>query len=86
MVSPTIHLNGTSGSALYDMNVAAAQAMQHALVALGDAAPNARDYYPQGPGAFEAARREHEHRVERLRAVYHELMDLIEAISDAIAH
>lgn len=50
--------------------------------AVAEAAPNARDYYPQGPTAHQAAVREHTSRLERLESVRRELEALAEAIAD----
>lgn len=50
--------------------------------ALANAAPNGRDYYPQGPGALKQAQEEHQNRMARLRSVYAELQQLAEAIAD----
>lgn len=82
MIKPTIHLNGTSRDALYEQMVEVGSALVKALDALREAAPNARDYYPQGPDAFEQARREHESRVERVNAVQAEVEDLLNHIAE----
>lgn len=60
MMKPTIHWNGTSADQLLSELVNASDALFQAVAALSSAAPNARDYYPQGAAAFEQARREHE--------------------------
>lgn len=74
MIFPVLHLNGTSREGLMDPIRDACGAVQEAIGALEDAAPNARDYYPLGPDAFETARREHGDRVRRLREVRDELI------------
>lgn len=76
LTRPTIHLNGTAPDDLHRGYQAAVATLRPALAKLEETAPNARDYYPQGPDAFEAARREHEHRVARLTMVLCELVDL----------
>jgi hypothetical protein len=48
--------------------------------ALIAASPNARDYYTQGPLAFEEAVAEHDVRVRKVREVHAEIALLIEAI------
>lgn len=53
---PTIHLNGTGALTLQTDALAIARAAEALEKAMQDAEFNARDYYPQGPGAFEAAR------------------------------
>lgn len=79
---PTIHLNGTAQQDLLDSVCAAGSALQAAINALYDAAPNARDYYPQGPTAYQTARAEHDARIAKVRDVYRELETLSEAIAD----
>jgi len=83
MIAPTIHMNGTGREALLDQVTDAASALYKALDALSEAAPNGRDYYPQGPAAFEQARTEHQSRADRLRSVLSELQALAETIADA---
>ena len=78
---PTIHLNGTSRERLIEQYTAAADAINDAYHALMAAAPNGRDYYPQGPQAMEAATREHIDRLSRLDAIHFELVELAEAIA-----
>lgn len=78
LTKPTIHLNGTSAEALTDMYEEAFRAVARALEAVAEAAPNARDYYVQGDGAFEKARAEHETRARKLREVQEELRALAE--------
>lgn len=56
---PTIHSNGSDPFVMLEQwsdVIAAADELKRALHA---AAPNARDYYPQGPEAIHAAQREH---------------------------
>lgn len=77
LVAPTIHLNGTDAMSLYNDYDAAAQAVREALRKLTQAAPNARDYYPQGDRAFQAAVVEHEKRWEKLESVAKDLAILM---------
>jgi hypothetical protein len=81
MMIPTIHLNGTSEDALLEEVTSACQAIREAERALQNAAPNGRDYYPQGAGAIHSALEEHEARLKKLRDVRRELEELAEAIS-----
>lgn len=81
--TPTIHLNGTGREALLTQCCDAASAIGQAIDAACQAAPNGRDYYPQGDAAFKAARSEHEDRVARLRVVMAEYEALAESISEA---
>jgi hypothetical protein len=55
---PTIHLNGTGADSLKQEYRAARQAIGAAVDALAAATCNARDFYPQEPGAWERARAE----------------------------
>lgn len=82
MTLPTIHLNGTSAQSLLDQQTDAGHAVYKAMEALGNAAPNARDYYVQGDGAFQRAAAEHTARMEKLRSVYDDLQKLAEHIAD----
>jgi hypothetical protein len=66
---PSVHLNGTSRDSLVEQAAEAARALDSALDAMCAAAPNARDYYVQAPGAFERACGEHEQRVAAVQAV-----------------
>ncbi len=80
MQKPTIHLNGTSRDSLFDSYCNAASALRNALAALEDAAPNARDYYPQGEGAFISAALDHTARVDSLRRVLAEIDALVDHV------
>lgn len=83
MMTPSIHLNGTSGDELLAQATDAGAALRRAIDAMQAAAPNARDYYPQGDAAFEVARKEHLSRLERVSSVLVEYEQLAEAIADA---
>jgi len=84
MMIPTIHLNGTGGDALLDQLLEAVGAVRTAEQRLSDAAPNGRDYYPQGPDALRVAQAEHIGRAERLAGVRKELEELAEQVCRAI--
>ena len=73
MQVPTIHLNGTPASHLAQEVEDAYAAVNAAIDALAKMTVNGRDYYPQGPDAFELANREHADRIARLRSVANEL-------------
>lgn len=82
---PTVHLNGTGVDALFNEAVEAGEALRTAAEAVARAAPNARDYYPQGPGAFDEAQREHEARLAalaRLAADYEAIAEHLAAERD----
>jgi hypothetical protein len=82
MQLPTIHLNGTSKDELIAVLCNASAAIDAAYAALKLAAPNGRDYYPQGPEAFDRARREHESRLAGLDKVKREVDELTIAIDE----
>jgi ferredoxin-NADP reductase len=84
MQKPSIHLNGTSAEALAKGYEDAAQAVWTAVKALEEAAPNGRDYYPQGPDAMMQATKEHLVRLDSMRKVYDELQDLYEHCEERI--
>ena len=52
LVTPSIHLNGTSKRELVEQRLAVMDAARALLEAMKGAAPNGRDYYPQAEGAF----------------------------------
>jgi len=74
-------LNGTSQEHLLDQVTAAATALRAALEKMQDAAPNARDYYPQGDGAYQQAEAEHRSRVRRVQEVLAEYERLAETLA-----
>lgn len=83
---PTIHLNGSDPIKLRDSYLDAAQALVKLANALAVAAPHGRDYYPQGPDAFNHAQNEHRGRLaalDRLRIDYLEIIQGIQRQIDA---
>ncbi len=72
---PTIHLNGTGARSLVDEYHAVYQAIDRASAALAAATCNARDFYPQGDGAWQQARKERDEAFRKLK----EVQDLAEA-------
>lgn len=80
---PTIHSNGTSREQLLDQVCQAHFAVIKAVEALERAAPNGRDYYPQGNSALKLATEAHHARVVKLVDVLVELARLAEEIADA---
>ena len=88
VMAPTVHVNGTAYEVLLEQNLNAASTVRKAIEALGQAAPNGCDYYPQcggpqGPAAIRAAMEQHVQRVRRLQSVYDELERIAELIADA---
>lgn len=84
MMIPSIHLNGTSGNDLYKEVCDALGALRKAKNAICAAAPNARDYYPQGNDAFKVASAEFKSRLDRLDSIITEYETIAEAIADAM--
>lgn len=78
MTKPTIHLNGTSGEELLEGYRTAMEGISNAQQAMRAAWPNARDYYPQGPGVINDAIREHAQRLLKLDEIHAELTELAE--------
>jgi len=76
LTKPTIHLNGSSAEGLAEGYRGAYSAVGDAIRAVQATAPNARDYYTQGPGAVSKADKEHRARLQRLSDVQKELEDL----------
>jgi hypothetical protein len=80
MKTPTVHLNGTSKTALLEQIEVAHAALRNAEQALAEMTPNGRDYYPQGPNAIYEALTEHRARQQKVTDVRVELERLAEAI------
>lgn len=80
MMHPTIHLNGTSRDTLIQQLKKAVNDLRIAIDSVSDAAPNGRDYYPQGDIAINQAIREHTKRMQKLIDVRKELEMIWESI------
>lgn len=83
LVTPIVHLNGTSAEALTGQLAEVAAAVHTARRLLDEAAPNGRDYYPE-PGRFEKAMAQHRWRQEQLDAVYRSLLAETEVLVEWI--
>ncbi len=79
---PTVHMNGTSKNELISQLETAVSAIRVAVTALENAAPNGRDYYPQGDGAIGVAMQRHQDQCQRFGGVVDELNDTWGAILD----
>lgn len=82
MKLPTVHLNGSSPKRLFEAYAEAAGAIRRAMEAVSAAAPNGRDYYPQGPAAIGEAVQEHTTRVLALECVMRDMQMLAEHVQD----
>lgn len=80
MMTPTVHLNGTSRESLIEALCEASNKLDEAYRAIKQTAPNGRDWYPQGPDALKQATSEHMARLARVDAVKDEIDELIRAI------
>ncbi len=80
MILPTVHLNGTSKNELARQLLEAHEAVQKAMEALQEAAPNGRDYYVQGASAIFDAQTEHFDRLGRLNSVAKELEEIAQHV------
>ena len=80
-MKPTVHLNGTSKEALLDQYHTVISALRVALEAMVDAEPHARDYYPQGEGAFTLAQRESAWRLSQVLIIQDEFRQLQEHVA-----
>ena len=79
---PTLHTNGTSSRMLLEGYVEASLALGEAISKVAAIEFNARDYYPQGDGAWEEARKQFVARLHALSAVRGELDAITEHILD----
>lgn len=79
---PSIHMNGTSKNELLEQLQTAYSAVDAAMLALANATPNGRDYYPQGPDAIRKAIIEHGERLAKLTTISKELETIALAIVD----
>lgn len=76
MIHPTIHINGTAKVDLMEQWNNAYLALSIAYEAVNNAAPNARDYYPQGSEAFKEAVLQHAKMMDDIMAA----MDVIDQL------
>ena len=84
MKGPLVHLNGTGAGDLMAQQRALYEAVTAAVDVALAASPNARDYYPLGDGAFEAARAAHSTIVNTLVAIREGALLAYEAIQDQV--
>ena len=73
---PTVHLNGTSPKELQEQIRAAIDALHLAVEAMRNAAPHARDYYPQGDDVYNVAATQHYNRINKIEEVIQEYVDI----------
>jgi hypothetical protein len=80
--TPSIHSNGTASHVLVDKYMQVLDTTNAAIAALSAAAPNARDYYPQGDGVIYEAFKIHEEHMKALIKLNLEAEAIIIAIQD----
>ena len=81
MRKPTIHLNGTCAESLFAQYREAKYRLADALEALQFIDIHARDYYPQGEGAYKQASEEHCKRCQALESVLSDLSEITEHVN-----
>jgi hypothetical protein len=81
---PKIHRNGSDGKHLAAKLRAASDALHDAIEAMRETAPNARDYYTNGPNAFKFAAKEHHERIAKVEMVKDDLGKIWENILDQL--
>lgn len=82
MQLPVVHLNGTGRETLTREYTAALEAVRAAFAAVADVTVNGRDYYPAGPGAFDAALEQHQAQLRRLGEVQEHLETVLLHLTD----
>jgi hypothetical protein len=79
---PTLHLNGTGATTLRDEYAAAYDALNKAIEAFASTTCNGRDFYPQGPGAYDQARDERTEAFTKLREAQSYIGQVLMGICD----
>ena len=82
---PTVHTNGTNSETLVEGYKDAREALMDAHHAVRHTAPNGRDFYVQGDGAFTKAQAEHYARLKIIENMREEFLALAEAVMDQSA-
>lgn len=81
---PCIHNNGTHPNDLLSEVASALNSVRDAIKAVGESAPNGRDYYVLASDAMRRATEEHESRVKHLITVRDELAEIRDHIQAVI--
>jgi hypothetical protein len=79
---PVVNLNGEKAESLVNARIAAREAVQAAMKALGECSPNGRDYQTAPKGEFEIARKVYTERFAYLDKLANELEDEAIAIQN----
>jgi hypothetical protein len=80
LVTPIVHLNGTSKAELLRLREEFYAALDAAVAALREMAPNGRDYYPGEAGLMERAVEQHRRRCASLTDLMREMEEECRAI------
>lgn len=73
-------MNGTPGKQMYEEYLTASDRIQDAILAVNLITLNGRDYYTQGPQAFEGARVHRNEMRRKLESVYDDLCIIADGI------
>lgn len=82
LITPIVHLNGTSADSLLEQREQVYCKLGEVLDALKQMAPNGRDYYPE-PGRLEKAEVQHRRRMLAVQELHDEIEAEMTVISDA---
>ena len=72
---PTVHINGSGGGTLLDGYRNAYRALEEAIDKFHDIEFHARDYYAQGPDAFNNAKADRDAQLAKLKEIKSYLTD-----------
>lgn len=81
IVTPIIHLNGTSKERLFEARECVYHALCNLYALMAEIAPNGRDYYPE-PGRMERAIEQHQRRSKVIADLQAEIGEEMEMILD----
>lgn len=84
LIVPMVHMNGSGKKNLIDGYIAAARAVNDAMVLICEAYPHMRDYYPldNSDVIFKQAQEQHYTRIDKLREVALELNSLAMGVNN----
>lgn len=81
---PTVHINGSDAQTLLDANMDVLATLRILDTKIREAAPNARDYYVDGSGVYELARKEHDVALRAIQGVADRYFEIVEGIRGQI--
>jgi hypothetical protein len=81
---PSVHMNGTKDFDLLNQLVGAVEGLRLAQRNLMLAAPNGRDYYPQGQEAMQRVMDQHERRCQDLHRMLTELEEMRDHVQEVV--